>query len=127
MKVLVAGDLNADLIFSGFRSLPQPGREVLATDFSLELGSSSAICAAGLSRLGTAVALCGKTGDDILGRFCIDELTRIGVDVSLVRVVPGIKTGVTASFSSDDRALVTFPGAIAELTATEISRSLLEG
>ena len=66
MKVLVAGDLNADLIFSGFPCLPQPGREVLASDFSLELGSSSAICAAGLARLGTPVALCGKLGNDIL-------------------------------------------------------------
>lgn len=127
MKVLVVGDLNADLIFSGFRCLPQPGCEVLARDFSLELGSSSAICAAGLARLGTPVALCGKVGDDILGRFCIDELTGRGVDVSLVRVEPGLKTGVTASFSAEDRALVTFPGAIAELTTAEISRSVLTG
>ena len=121
MKVLVVGDLNADLIFSGISSLPQPGREVLADDFSLELGSSSAICAAGLARLGTSVALLGKAGDDNLGRFCIDELTRLRVDIRLVRLEPGLKTGITASFSSEDRALVTFPGAIAELTADEIA------
>jgi sugar/nucleoside kinase (ribokinase family) len=127
MKVLVVGDLNADLIFSGISSLPQPGREVLADDFSLELGSSSAICAAGLARLGTSVALLGKAGDDTLGRFCIDELIRLGVDIRLVRIEPGLKTGITASFSSDDRALVTFPGAIAELTADEISRPMLSG
>jgi sugar/nucleoside kinase (ribokinase family) len=127
MKVLVVGDLNADLIFSGISSPPQPGREVLANDFSLELGSSSAICAAGLARLGTPVALLGKAGDDTLGRFCIDELTRLGVEIRLVRVEPGLKTGITASFSSEDRALVTFPGAIAELTADEISRPMLCG
>lgn len=127
MKVLVVGDLNADLIFSGISSPPQPGREVLANDFSLELGSSSAICAAGLARLGTPVALLGKAGDDILGRFCVDELTRLGVHIGLVRVEPGLKTGITASFSSEDRALVTFPGAIAELTADEISSSMLSG
>jgi sugar/nucleoside kinase (ribokinase family) len=127
MKVLVVGDLNADLIFSGITSPPQPGWEVLADDFSLELGSSSAICAAGLARLGTPVALLGKAGDDTLGRFCMDELTRLGVDIGLVRVEPGLKTGITASFSSEDRALVTFPGAIAELTADEISRPMLSG
>ena len=127
MKVLVVGDLNADLIFSGISSPPEPGREVLADDCSLELGSSSAICAAGLARLGTPVALLGKAGDDTLGRFCIDELTRLGVDIGLVRIEPGLKTGITASFSSDDRALVTFPGAIAELTADEISRPMLSG
>lgn len=127
MKVLVAGDLNADLIFSGISSLPEPGREVLANDFSLELGSSSAICAAGLARLGTSVALLGKAGNDNLGRFCLDELTRMGVDLRLVRIEPGLKTGITASFSSEDRALVTFPGAIAELTASEISSQMLAG
>ncbi len=127
MKVLVVGDLNADLIFSGISSPPQPGREILAQDFSLELGSSSAICAAGLARLGTSVALLGKVGDDMLGRFCVNELRRLGVDVRPVRIEPGLKTGITASFSCEDRALVTFPGAIAELTSSEISRSLLSG
>jgi sugar/nucleoside kinase (ribokinase family) len=127
MKVLVVGDLNADLIFSGISSPPQPGREVLAQDFSLELGSSSAICAAGLARLGTSVALLGKVGDDMLGRFCVNELRRLGVEVRPVRVEPGLKTGITASFSYDDRALVTFPGSIAELTASEVSRPLLSG
>jgi sugar/nucleoside kinase (ribokinase family) len=127
MKVLVVGDLNADLIFSGISAPPQPGCEVLAQDFSLELGSSSAICAAGLARLGTSVALLGKVGNDRLGRFCVDELNRLGVDTSLVRVEPGLKTGITASFSFEDRALVTFPGSIAELTAAEVSRPLLTG
>ena len=127
MKVLVAGDLNADLIFSGISSLPQPGREVLADDFSLQLGSSSAICAAGLARLGTSVTILGKAGDDSLGRFCIDELRRLGVDFRLVRIEPRLKTGITASFSSEDRALVTFPGAMAELTADELSESILSG
>jgi sugar/nucleoside kinase (ribokinase family) len=127
MKVLVAGELNADLIFSGFDSLPQPGREVLAKDFSLELGSSSAICAAGLARLGTPVSFLGKIGADVLGRFCIDELARMGVDATLVQVNPGLRTGITGSFSVEDRALVTFAGAIAELTCAEIPSSLLSG
>jgi sugar/nucleoside kinase (ribokinase family) len=62
MKVLVVGELNADLIFSGFSSLPQPGKEVLANDFSLELGSSSAICAGGLGTAGYGSFLSWKSG-----------------------------------------------------------------
>ncbi len=127
MKVLVAGELNADLIFSGFDSMPCPGREVLANDFSLVLGSSSAICAAGLSRLGTQVSFLGKTGVDMLGGFCVSELQRMGVDASLVLAVPGIKTGITGSFSFEDRALVTYTGAIAELTAGDIPATTLAG
>jgi sugar/nucleoside kinase (ribokinase family) len=125
MRVLVVGELNADLVFSGFASLPQPGREILADDFSLVLGSSSAICAAGLARLGTSVSFFGIAGADVLGRFCIDELARMGVDVSFVCLDASLKTGITASFTSEDRALVTFPGAIAELTAANIDPSIL--
>jgi sugar/nucleoside kinase (ribokinase family) len=125
MRVLVVGELNADLIFSGVDSLPQLGREILADDFSLVLGSSSAICAAGLARLGTSVSFLGIAGTDVLGRFCIDELVRMGVDVSLVRADPGCKTGITASFTYEDRALVTFPGAIAQLTASDIDPAIL--
>lgn len=127
MRVLVVGELNADLIFSGFNSLPQPGREMLAERFSLELGSSSAICAAGLARLGTDVSFLGKVGDDVLGRFCLDELARYGVDTTLVQSDSAVKTGITASFSSQDRALVTFPGAIEELTAEQIPHSIFRG
>lgn len=126
MEVLVVGEINADLIFSGFSSLPQPGCEVLANDFSMELGSSSAICAAGLARLGTTVSFVGKSGDDVLGSFCLAELSRRGVDVSLVRVDPSLKTGITAAFSSGDRALFTYPGAIAELTCDEIPLEILK-
>jgi sugar/nucleoside kinase (ribokinase family) len=49
------------------------------------------------------------------------------VDVSLVRADPGLKTGITASFSAEDRALVTYPGAIAALTAEEIPEAVLAG
>lgn len=125
MKVLVVGELNADLVFGGIQSLPQAGREVLAKDFSLELGSSSAICAAGLAKLGASVSFLGKVGTDEMGVFCLHALEAAGVDVSLVRSDPSLKTGITASCSAEDRALVTFPGAIAELTAGEIPVSAL--
>jgi sugar/nucleoside kinase (ribokinase family) len=57
----------------------------------------------------------------------MDELTRFGVDIGLVRVDSSLKTGITASFSAEDRALATFPGAIAELRAGEIAASILTG
>lgn len=125
MKILVVGELNADLVFGGLHSLPQPGREVLANDFSLELGSSSAICAAGLAKLGATVSFLGKVGTDEMGAFCLHALQSAGVDVRLVRSDPRLKTGITASFSAKDRALVTYPGAIAELTASEITVAML--
>ncbi len=127
MKVLVVGELNADLIFSGFNALPRPGREALADGFSLDLGGSSAICAAGLARLGTPVAILSKVGDDMLGRYCLERLRQAGVDTALVQTDPQLKTGITASFSSHDRALTTFAGAMTALTVADISTSVLGG
>jgi sugar/nucleoside kinase (ribokinase family) len=127
MKILVAGELNPDIIFSGLTAFPRPGREVLAERLSLQLGSSSAIFAAGLAKLGNEVSFVGRVGDDYLGRFSLGELARFGVDVACVIVDPGQATGVTVSISGEDRALLTFPGAIAALSASDVDDEALRG
>ena len=125
MKILVAGELNADAVFVGLNSFPRLGHEVLAEHFSLELGSSSAICAAGLARLGNEVAFVTKVGTDLMGRFCLDQLKRLGIDASAAIVDPDLKTGITVAMSTTDRALLTYPGTISELAASDIPRDLL--
>lgn len=125
MRILVAGELNPDLVLASLTSSPEQGREVVARDFALRLGSSSAICASGLAKLGNDVAFLGKVGDDVFGRFCVDELAGAGVDVSLVRTDPLLPTGVTVSISDRDRALVTYPGAMEGLRADEATDGLL--
>jgi sugar/nucleoside kinase (ribokinase family) len=125
MKILVAGELNADAVFVGLASLPRLGHEVLAEDFSLELGSSSAICAAGLAKLGNHVGFVTRVGADMLGRFCLDRLKLLGVDASAAIIDPALKTGITAAISTTDRALVTYPGTISELSAADIPPDLL--
>ena len=125
MRILVAGELNPDLVLASLTFAPEPGREVVARDFALRLGSSSAICASGLAKLGNDVAFLGKVGDDVFGRFCVEQLTGAGVDVSLVRTDPLLPTGVTVSISDRDRALVTYPGAMEGLRADDATDSLL--
>ena len=125
MRVLVAGELNPDLVLASLTAAPQPGREVVARDFALRLGSSSAICASGLAKLGDDVAFLGKAGDDVFGRFCVEQLAAAGVDVSLVRADPSLQTGLTVSISDRDRALVTYPGAMEGLRANEATDCLL--
>lgn len=125
MRFLVVGELNVDGVFVGVRSFPRPGHEVLADDFSLELGSSSAICAAGLAKLGNEVSFIAKVGPDLMGRFCLDQLKRLGIDASAVIVDPALKTGVTVAISAADRALLTYCGAISELLAADVPLELL--
>lgn len=128
MRVLVIGELNVDLILQGFGAFPELGKEVLVQDSFLTLGSSSAICAVGLARLGEDVAFVGKVGRDLWGEFCLAKLAEEGIDTSRVMVDERVKTGITTSITGGlERALVTHPGSIVELRAQEIGREVFEG
>src|SRR5262249_29218074 len=125
-RVLVAGEINVDLILQGSGSLPALGKETLVEDALLTLGSASAICAVGLARLGTPVSFIGKVGADTWGDFCRERMREAGIDTSGVRRDPGLKTGLTVSFTQPrDRALVSFLGAIESLTAADVPEAAL--
>lgn len=127
-KVLVAGEINPDLILQGYRSFPEPGKEVIVDDFVMALGSASAICAMGLARLGRPVGFAGKVGIDPWGDYCLWVMGERSIDVSRVRRDPALKTGVTVSISSErDRALVTYVGAMAALAADDLDEGTLRG
>ncbi|MFC5580468.1 carbohydrate kinase family protein [Rhodanobacter terrae] len=127
-RILVIGEINVDLVFKNCQALPSPGREVLAEDFIMAPGSSSMICAMGLARLGDPVAFHGKLGADSWGGYCLDALHAAGIDIASVRPDAALRTGATVSLSTpQDRALVTFPGAIDALRADEVSDALLAG
>lgn len=126
--ILVVGELNPDLILSGYRSFPRLGQEVLVDDWTLTLGSASAIAAVGLARLGNPVRFAGLTGCDPWADFCSQALETAGVDVSHLKRDPAVKTGLTVSITSaSDRALVTCLGAIASFRAEDVPGAALEG
>src|SRR5512143_1495143 len=127
-KVLVAGELNVDIILQGYRAFPTPGKEVLVDDFVMVLGSASAICAMGLARLGNPVSFLGKVGDDPWGSYCRDALKGRGIDISRVVRDPSLKTGVTVAITSPrDRALVSFLGSINALTPEDLPPEVFAG
>ncbi|WKZ47074.1 MAG: sugar kinase [Anaerolineales bacterium] len=124
--LLVAGEINPDLILSG-NVIPEFGQvEKLVNDASLTIGSSSAIFACGAARLGLKVAFIGVCGDDVFGRFMLDEMQKRGVDVGNVIVHPNGQTGLSVILNREsDRAILTHSGLIAELQASAIADSLL--
>jgi len=124
--IVVAGEINVDLILTGERVRPDFGHERLVQDATLTLGSSSVIFACQAARLGLGVAFVGKAGADTFGDFMLRGMAASGVDVSAVQRVPDMKTGITVSLSEPrDRAMLTFPGTIAELRAQDVSDELL--
>jgi sugar/nucleoside kinase (ribokinase family) len=126
VRILVAGELNADLVMSGLPSLPMLGRELIGTDFAMLMGSSSAITAARLAALGRddpqfAVDFVGVVGDDEIGRFVVRELRGYGVHTDLVQTIEAA-TGVTIALSyARDRAFVTYPGAMTRFDGAAIT------
>ena len=124
--VLVAGEINPDLILSG-NVIPEFGQvEKLVVAATLTIGSSSAIFACGAARLGLKVAFIGVCGEDVFGRFMLDEMSRRGVDVSNVIIRSNGQTGLSVILNDQvDRAILTHPGLIADLQASDISDELL--
>jgi sugar/nucleoside kinase (ribokinase family) len=127
IDILVLGELNADLILRGDVVPEWNQTEKLIDDAALTLGSSSAIFACGAARLGLRVAFVGVVGDDLLGRFCREALDARGVNTSGVVVDPALRTGMTVILQlPDDRAMLTFPGAIPMLRAEMVDPMLLQ-
>lgn len=124
--ILVAGEINPDLILSG-NVTPEFGQvEKLVDSAALTIGSSSAIFACGTAQLGLKVAFIGVCGDDVFGHFMLDEMSKRGVDVSHIIVRAGGQTGLSVILNNGvDRAILTHPGLIAELQAADIADKLL--
>jgi sugar/nucleoside kinase (ribokinase family) len=124
--ILVAGEINPDLILTGNVKPEFNQVEKLVDDAALSIGSSSVIFACGAARLGLKVGFIGVCGDDVFGRFMLDEMKKRGVDVENVNVLPGGVTGLTVILNlGNDRAMLTHSGLIAELRASAITDDLL--
>jgi sugar/nucleoside kinase (ribokinase family) len=125
--LLIAGELNPDAIVLDETIEPEYGQvERLVDDGVLTVGSSGAIVACGAARLGMRTAYMGVVGDDASGQFMLAELRRRGVDVDGCRVEPGQRTGLTVVLSNGaDRAILTSLGAMASLTAADVSDEVL--
>ncbi len=124
--ILVAGEINPDLILTG-NVKPAFGQvEKLVDTAALTIGSSSAIFACGAARLGLQVAFIGVCGDDIFGRFMLDQMKKRNVNIDHVIVRAGGQTGLSVILNDRaDRAILTHPGLIAALRAADLPDSLL--
>jgi len=124
--VIVVGELNIDLILNSIDSFPEIGKEKIAKNMTLTLGSSSAIFASNLSALGSRVAFIGKIGNDSFGNLITDSLNNKGVNTDCLIRSSEWNTGATVVLNYDqDRAMVTYPGAMEHLVLSDISEQVL--
>lgn len=125
--VVVVGELNVDLILNGIDSFPEIGKEKLASQMILTLGSSSAIFASNLSALGAKVAFIGKIGSDSFGDLVTKSLEEKKVSTEYIVRDQDQNTGATIVLNFDeDRAMVTHQGAMEHLTIDDIGLDILQ-
>jgi sugar/nucleoside kinase (ribokinase family) len=125
LDLVVVGEIYVDHILTGFGKWPQPGEEVYAEDYALDLGGGAAITACALARLGRSVSLIGAigAGEKV---WIHKRLAEFGVSCTQLRCA-GERTGVTVSVSSHvDRSFFTFHGANAQLEAELADQALIK-
>ena len=127
LDLLVLGDVNPDLVLADAAMDVAFGQaETLVDDAELTIGGSGAIMACGAARLGLRTALAGLVGRDQFGEFMLRAVAERGVDVSGVAVDPEVRTGLTVVLARPgDRAILTFPGAIALMTGARVDAGLV--
>lgn len=124
--ILVAGEINPDLILTG-NVVPAFNQvEKLVDSATLAIGSSSVIFACGAARLGLKVAFIGICGDDIFGCFMLDEMKKYKIITDRIIVRKNGHTGLSVILTQkNDRAILTYPGLIGELSSDDIPDGLL--
>jgi sugar/nucleoside kinase (ribokinase family) len=125
------GEINPDIVVTGVPPLSFNQREDVTGPTTMTIGSSVAITASGLARLGTTTAIVGVVGDDAFGDFMLARLVRRGVDVSRVRTVTGGRTGSSVILvrrnDANDRQILTDPGVMGDLQASDLPVPELDG
>lgn len=110
--VVCVGLATLDTIFALPRH-PEADDRVVASALSVGGGGPAATAAVALARLRVEVSFAGVVGDDETGIAIRDGLTREGVDVSELTVVPGGRSPQSSILVGDGgRAIVHFPGTL---------------
>lgn len=123
--ITVLGSANLDLIGTVSR-IPHPGETVPGESFSTAAGGKGANQALAARRAGAAVKMFAAVGDDSFAAEATAELRGGGVDMSAVRTVPGVKTGVAMIFvdTKGENVIAILPGANGTMGVAEAEAAL---
>lgn len=99
------------------------------TEIRMTAAGAAGGTAVDLARLGGTVRSLGAVGADNLGRFLLDQLVSVGIDITRMVVVPEIQTSATILpiRANGERPALHVPGATAALSAAHVPTSQIEG
>ena len=111
-RITVLGSLNMDISVTVPR-LAGPGETVLGSAARLQPGGKGANQAVAAARLGASVRMTGCCGDDAFGGTLRSALEAAGVDISAVRVLAGVPSGLALITvdATGENSITVAPGA----------------
>lgn len=126
--VVVLGNFVVDIIGKPIDRLPEPGQLLLIDTLETHVGGNGPNTAGALAKLGGSVAVCGRVGEDLYGRFLVRELEAWGVETAGVVRDPASVTGVTlvAVDESGERSFIHHFGANAAFGVGDLDWEFLE-
>ncbi|MFB0515545.1 MAG: carbohydrate kinase family protein, partial [Candidatus Neomarinimicrobiota bacterium] len=121
LDIVVVGELNVDMILQDIASFPEMGKEKIAKNMVLTMGSASAIFASNVARLGARVGFAGKLGRDHFAEIVLHTLRERGVDCGGIDQDESTQTGVTVVMTfPHNYAMITYMGAMEEFTLDDV-------
>ncbi len=128
-EIVGVGILVADVFGNPIPSLPAAGELALLDNYLLSVGGCAANTAADLQRLGRTSAVLGKVGEDLFGDFVLQDLKRLGIDVTPVRRSQTHPTSCTfvVNVRGEDRRFFHCFGANADFSIADVDWNALEG
>jgi ribokinase len=111
-RITVLGSLNMDISVTVPR-LAGPGETVLGSAARLQPGGKGANQAVAAARLGASVRMAGCCGGDDFGRTLRSALEAAGVDVTAVRILAGVPSGLALITvdAAGENSITVAPGA----------------
>uniref|UniRef100_A0A0V0J7A5 Ribokinase n=1 Tax=Schistocephalus solidus TaxID=70667 RepID=A0A0V0J7A5_SCHSO len=129
MDLTVVGSINTDLIcYSG--RFPLPGETIEGTKFAVGYGGKGANQCVAARKLGAAVSLVSRVGDDAFGRNYLEYLNRIGVETGTVPLSTTAASGVaiiTVEQTFGNNHIIIVPGANNEISVEDVDEAVKKG
>jgi ribokinase len=120
-RIVVVGSINMDLV-ARVPHLPRPGETVHGRTFSQVPGGKGANQAVAAARLGAAVTMIGRVGDDAFGQQLIASLKAQGVQTQHLQETPNCPSGLALIGVEDSgqNAITVIGGANQRLTLVDV-------
>ena len=126
--VVVIGDVFCDIATMPIEDYPERDTQI-SCEFMVTIGGQAGNCAAACASLGLKTTLICKTGDDMLSKWILSELQKLGVDcfAAVTEKEELRRPGITVSIAFEDgsRSMLSDRGANLELREEDVNLELL--